>query len=166
MCIRDRNSQELHQVPENINIRINHIEEDSSAKIESIKKKQEELMRAQTNFGARCEEITATVNDVRDQVHSDKEKMAEVQQREFNNFREEINLFRNQPIQMSGIPNMDNRETINFRTYKKNPMEFIERVEESIARNRENRWTVIRGMLDAVSYTHLTVENKPSHANN
>ena len=106
------------------------------------------MTRAQTNFGERCEDIIATVNDVRDQVHSDKEKMAEIQQRELNNFIEEINMFRNQPVQMSGIPNMDNRETINFRTYKKNPMEFIESVEESIARNWENRWTVIRGMLD------------------
>ena len=142
------NNQELQQAKENLHTRINNIEESHSSKFELITKNQEDLTQAQTNVGTRCEEITATVNDFRDQVHSDKEKMAEVQRREFNNFREEINLFRSQPIQMTGVPNMDNRETINFRTFKKNPMEFIERVEENIARNRETRWTAIRSMLD------------------
>ena len=137
------NQQELQQAKENLHTRINTIEENHLNKFELIAKKQEDLTQAQTNLGTKCEEITATVNDVRDQVHSDKEKMAEVQRREFNNFREEINLFRSQPIQMTGIPNMDNRETINFKTYKKNPMEFIERVEENIARNRETRWSML-----------------------
>ena len=82
------NSQEIQQAKEDIHTRMNYIEENNSTKFESIKKKQEDLTRAQTNFGVRCEEITATVNDVRVQVYSDKEKMAEVQQREFNNFRE------------------------------------------------------------------------------
>ena len=49
---------------------------------------------------------------------------------------------------MTGIPNVYNRETINFKNYKKNPMEFIERVEENIARTCETRWTTIRSMLD------------------
>ena len=88
------------------------------------------------------------MNDVREQVHTDKEKMAEVQRRELNNFREEINLFRSQPIQVTGVTNVENRELINFKNYRKNPMEFIERVEENIARTRETRWSTIRSMLD------------------
>ena len=43
---------------------------------------------------------------------------------------------------------MENRELINFKNYKKNPMEFIERVEENIARTPETRWSTIRNMLD------------------
>ena len=104
------------------------------------------MTQAQVHLGTRCEEITATVNNVREQVHTDKEKMAEVQRRELNNFREEINLFQSQPIQMTGIPNVDNRETINFKNYTKNPMEFIERVEENTASTRETRWTTLYGV--------------------
>ena len=44
--------------------------------------------------------------------------------------------------------NADNRDTINFRNYKRNPIEFLKRVEELIIKNRETRWTTIRGMLD------------------
>ena len=101
MCIRDR----LYTGP----YTINRVNGNNTYEIVSYTHL---LRQAQTNLGTRCEEITATVNDVRDQVYSDKEKMTEVQQREFNNFREEINLFRSQPIQMTGIPNMDNRDTI------------------------------------------------------
>ena len=77
MCIRDRcelNQQELQQAKENLHTRIDNIEESQSNKLELIAKKQVDLTQAQTSLGTRCEEITTTVNDVRDQVHSDKEK--------------------------------------------------------------------------------------------
>ena len=43
---------------------------------------------------------------------------------------------------------MEQREIINFKNFKRNPIEFLERVEEYIARNRETRWTAIKSMLD------------------
>ena len=42
----------------------------------------------------------------------------------------------------------ENRETINFKNYKRNPIEFIERVEENLARTRETRRTVIKSIID------------------
>ena len=51
-------------------------------------------------------------------------------------------------IRDSHIINTDNRDTINFRNYKRNPNEFLKRVEELIVKNRETRWTTVRGMLD------------------
>ena len=41
-----------------------------------------------------------------------------------------------------------NREVINFQNYRRNPMEFLERMEKFIERNRETRWDRIREMLD------------------
>ena len=52
------------------------------------------------------------------------------------------------PNVLSGLAHLDGREQIDFRAYMKNPLEFLERVEEIISRNRENRWSVIKGMLD------------------
>ena len=43
---------------------------------------------------------------------------------------------------------MDNREAISFKTYRRNPMEFLERVNEQLIRNGEDRWPVIRSYLD------------------
>ena len=43
---------------------------------------------------------------------------------------------------------LEGRDQIEFRTYSKNPLEFLERIEEIIHRNRESRWSIIKGMLD------------------
>ena len=62
--------------------------------------------------------------------------------------REEIEIIRNRPAQGHYLQPMDNRDIINFKNYKKNPIEFRERVEENLTRIRENRWTVIRSLMD------------------
>ena len=55
---------------------------------------------------------------------------------------------KDRPFISSHIPCNENREIINFRNYKRNPIEFLERVEESLSRTQETRWIVIKGMLD------------------
>ena len=42
---------------------------------------------------------------------------------------------RTYPITMPGIPHIDSRESIDVRTYKRNPIEFLERVDETLTRN-------------------------------
>ena len=64
------------------------------------------------------------------------------------NIREELEMIQSRPFSVSNIQTTDNREGINFKNYKKNPMEFLERIEENITRHREMRWTSIRSMLD------------------
>ena len=59
-----------------------------------------------------------------------------------------MNRLRTLPNILSGLTHLEGREQIDFRAYVKNPLEFLERVEEIISRNRENRWSVIKGMLD------------------
>ena len=49
---------------------------------------------------------------------------------------------------MTGLPHLDGRESIDFRAYKKNPLKFLERVDKILNRNKESRWTIIKGMLD------------------
>ena len=62
--------------------------------------------------------------------------------------QEEINALKDRPLMSSHVSCSENREIVNFKNYKRNPIEFLERVEESLARTREIRWTVIKGMLD------------------
>ena len=42
----------------------------------------------------------------------------------------------------------DSRENVNFRDYRRNPLEFLERVEEILNRLKETRWNMIKGILD------------------
>ena len=48
--------------------------------------------------------------------------------------REEIEVIRNRPIQGQYLLPNDNRDTINFKNYRRNPIEFLARVEENLAR--------------------------------
>ena len=43
---------------------------------------------------------------------------------------------------------LDNRENVNFKNYPRNPVEFLERVDECLQRTKENRWTMIKNLLD------------------
>ena len=91
---------------------------------------------------------STTVNAVKHQVNNDREQLTERQQREFSDLRDEMNRLRAFPNILAGLPHLDGREHIDFRAYIKNPLEFLERVDEVLNRNRENRWSVIKGMLD------------------
>ena len=85
---------------------------------------------------------------IKQQVHNYKDQLTERQQREFNDIRGEMHRLRTLPNILSGLTHLEDREQIDFRAYVKNPLEFLERVEEVINRNRENRWSIIKGMLD------------------
>ena len=73
-------------------------------------------------------------------------------------------MIRNRPTGYNHFPISENREWLNFRQYKRKPMEFLARIEEYLEKHRGNRWVQNREILDesfrevnAVSYTHLDV---------
>ena len=96
----------------------------------------------------RCEEISASVDTVRTLTVANREKIEELRQREIVQMREEIEVIRNRPIQGQYIQPTDNRDAINFKNYRKNPIEFLARVDENLARIRETRWNIIRSLID------------------
>ena len=93
--------------------------------------------------------------------------------------QEEMEAIRNRPTNFTNIPINENREWLNFRQYKRKPMEFLARVEEYMTKHRSNRQSNNRELLDEsfremtdnwwmanrseitdyqpVSYTHLDV---------
>ena len=81
--------------------------------------------------------------------------------------RQEIELIRNRPSGYHNFPMSENRERLNFRQYKRKPMEFLARIEEYLEKHRGNQWVQNREILDesfrevndhwSVSYTHLDV---------
>ena len=91
--------------------------------------------------------MDASVSEVKDTTTAQEGKIAEFRARELR-LQEEINALKDRPIMTSHVLCSENRETINFKNYKRNPIEFIERVEENLARTRETRWTIIKSMID------------------
>ena len=92
---------------------------------------------------------------VRYQVNNNKEKIEEIQKRELINIREELEVLRNRPMSYTHIPLGENRKIINFKEYRKNPLEFLERLEELISRTKDNRWHMIKNLLDE-SFKNIT----------
>ena len=94
-------------------------------------------MQIQEKCGERCEKLDASVNKVRGQAIYNKERIEELQKREIPKIQEELERMRERPVHISAVQNFDNREGINFKVYQKNPMEFLERVEENRKKSKE-----------------------------
>ena len=86
-------------------------------------------------------------NRLDEQIRTNKNNIQEIDQRE-KNLQERLEALRDTPILSTHTCHSENREVINFQNYRRNPMEFLERMEEFIERYRETRWDRIREMLD------------------
>ena len=53
------------------------------------------------------------------------------------------------------IPLGENRDVINFKEYRRNPLEFLERLEEMFSRNKVNRWHMNKNLVDE-SFKNIT----------
>ena len=62
--------------------------------------------------------------------------------------QEEIELVRTRPTNINSTHTTESREGINFKNYRKTPMEFIARIDEHFNKYRITRWNSNREMLD------------------
>ena len=86
----------------------------------------------------RVEKVHTAINKVDGQTKENKEKIQGISQRE-RQMQEELDTLREKPCHNTHIITSENRDVINFRSYRWNPMEFLKRVEELIEKNRETR---------------------------
>ena len=96
----------------------------------------------------RCTNVETTVNTIQTWVDSNHERIEDIQRQEIPRIREEIENIGNRPAVVPTFQHADNREAMNFWAYKRNPMEFLARIDETLSRNRETRWPIIRGKID------------------
>ena len=89
-------------------------------------------MYKRQDFGEKCREIDTAVSDVRGQGQHNKNKIEEIQKREIAKISEELEVINNRPPIILQYQHMDNREVINLKQYRRNPMEFLERVDLSL----------------------------------
>ena len=101
----------------------------------------------QTDVSERVERVYTNLNKVDGQIQENREKIQGISQRE-RQMQEELDALREKPCNNTHIITSENWELINFRSYRRNPMEFLKRVEELIEKNREMRWTTVRSLID------------------
>ena len=69
--------------------------------------------------------------------------------------REEMEAIRSRPTHFTGLPINESREWLNFRQYKRKPMEFLARIEEYFAKHKITQWSHSREILDE-SFREIT----------
>ena len=100
----------------------------------------EELGKIRNQVMERCDGMEVAMTNITGQVQRS---------------QEEMEVIRNRPTNITGIPMNENREWLNFRQYKRKPMEFLARIEEYFAKHRGNRWSNNRELLDE-SFREMT----------
>ena len=89
-------SNELQQAKENINTRVNYIEEANQIQITAIRQETEdEMNRLKSKTEERCMGIETTVNTVRTRVNDNYERIEDMQRGEIPRIREEIETIGN-----------------------------------------------------------------------
>ena len=63
-------------------------------------------------------------------MKDNRDKVEEIWRRELINIREELEIIRNRPMNYTPVPWGENREVINFKDYRRIPLEFLVRLEE------------------------------------
>ena len=145
----EQQDQDLKRTREEVDGKIDTMEEVTEARIESLKRlNQDEIKRVRIDVGERCEEVSTSVDAVRNLTVANRERIEELRQQEIVQMREEIEVIRNRPIQGQYLLPNDNRDVINFKNYRRNPIEFLARIEEHLTRITETRWNNIRSLID------------------
>ena len=125
---------EVQEFKEVVNTKVTNIEEYSRKKAEENRREsQEELSKVRTQITERCDGMEVVMTNITGQVRQSQEEMEAI---------------RNRPTNFTNIPINENREWLNFRQYKRKPMEFLARIEEYMAKHRSNRWSNNRELLD------------------
>ena len=126
-------NETIEQNRVNLCSKIDQVKEDSCVQIETIQREQVNLEKVQKQCGERCDNIDISKNKINDQVRQN---------------QEEIELVRTRPTNINSIPTTESREGINFKNDRKNPMEFVARIDEHFNKYRITRWNSNREMLD------------------
>ena len=174
MCIRDRYRDEimnritetnkkvektdenLIQFREEIINKIIDVEDKIKTSIGILQKDtQEQFEILQNKVDEHYHQVEINVGQVQSQVTDNREKIEEIQQKEIINLKEEIEILKHRPMSYVPTPIGENRDVINFRDYRQNPLEFLERLEEWLNRTKENRWHMIKNLLDE-SFKNIT----------
>lgn len=140
---------EIEQFKNNVTTQVKEIENKCTRNSDNLEQKlTEQMLRREEELEDRLITIDVEIKQIEGQAVDNKEEIEKMKQQEIVDIRKELEEIRNRATPIINYHTKDNSELLNFREYKRNPIEFLNRFEEIINRNKENRWGNIRSMLD------------------
>ena len=103
-------------------------------KQEVVKELEERHQELQIDVNNRVEKVYTVIDKIDGLTRENREKIQGISLRE-KQMQEELDALREKPYNSTQIITSENREMINFRSYRRNPIEFLKRVEELIEKN-------------------------------
>ena len=107
----------------------------------------DQLDGIKSNINSTFTDFNETIENVKNQFHNQGEKLENLQQLQ-TNLQGEVDRMGSRSTCNTQHTIQDSRESVNFRDYRRNPLEFLGRVDEILNRSKENRWNMIKGILD------------------
>lgn len=139
----------LHQFREEVTNQINNVEDNSRIRVEILQhENQEKLEQVKNHITNQVEQINHEVCTIKNQIMENKTQIEEIQRREINNIKEELEVLRDRTTRYATCSRESDRDVVKFKEYRRNPMEFLDRINEWKRRTRERKWTAIRTFLD------------------
>ena len=137
--MEEKTNETVLQVRKEILRKINEAEDEGKKRVEGLqqetterfkqfkhevhqvqKEAKEEIGQVQTRVEERCNQLDVAVNEVKGKTTAHEGKIEESRLRELR-LQEEVNALKDRPYLSSHIPCNENRDIINFRSYKRNP---------------------------------------------
>ena len=102
----------------------------------NLDEQQKEITEIRTDIGERMEGVYNNFNRVDSQVKKNQGRIEEIHQREVK-LQEVVDSWQDRTCHSTHVINNESRELINFRNHRRNPMGFLERLEEMVEKNRD-----------------------------
>ena len=145
----EKTEETIIQFRAEVDTKIERVETNNQIRIIATQQEtQEKLDEIQGNMSGRMTKISDEVDQVKSQVNSNKEKIESIQHIQLNIQEEVDRLNITRPTCSTYHTTLENRDSVNFKDYRKNPIEFLERINEKLSQMKENRCCVTKTLLD------------------
>ena len=131
----DQTKEELIGLKEELTTRINNMEINNKISVTEVQAEtQEKLDEVQINIAGRIEIVNNEITQIKTQVDQNKGTVENIQNQELINIKESIENLQNRPMYLAHHIAPDQKENINFKIYRGNPIEFLGRIDEWFGR--------------------------------
>lgn len=136
---------ELQQTREDLQLQIIRSEEGMRSQIVEVRKENREEIEHNT---IRIEENKTELTRIHGIAMNNRISIDEIRFQELSQLRDELEVIRYRPVMYSDKIQGELKDTISFRKHKRNPMEFLARLDEYLERLHIQSWNMIRSVID------------------
>ena len=138
-----KTDETIVQLAMEVEAKINHGENTNKTMINQVQlETQEKLDGVQSNIDGRIELVNNEITQIKTQVVQNKETIENIKNQEISNIKESIEILQNRPMYLVHHIAPEHKDNINFKIYRGNPIEFLERIDDWFNRIKVTRWNL------------------------